>query len=135
MTMSERITAELKLLRIHFPHVEYIDEGKWVKLPAIPLPNGWNKSEIDIAFRFPDRYPQNLFYGFFVPSGLRPVKGELKHFTDPAPASPPFTGTWAFFSGNPEPWHPAVDIQAGNNALTWIRNIRQRLHEGPGEAE
>lgn len=130
--MDERIQAEVHLLVARVPGHEILEEGLWVRIPPIELTEGWLYESIPIAFQFPPSgYPQSPFYGFYVPTGLR-FNGEAPtNFTDPAPAQPPFPGvSWAFFSGNPEPWNPSADLLAGSNVLTWICSIQQRLREG-----
>lgn len=130
--LEQRIADEVQLLMARFPSHEFRAEGYWVLLPSVSLVEGWNEKVINLAFQFPaSGYPQNPFYGFYVPTGLR-FNDELPtNFTDPAAAQPPFPGkTWAFFSGNPDPWAPNVDLLAGSNVLSWIVSINERLREG-----
>jgi hypothetical protein len=131
---SDRITAELEQLRAHYPDLEFVSQGLWVRILSLALPNGWDRERIDVAFQFPPNgYPQIPFYGFYVPTGLR-FRGVLpQNFVDIAPAQPPFSGRWAFFSGNPEPWTPALQIDGGSNARSWIHSIHQRLQQGVGD--
>jgi len=130
--VDERIKAEVELLVARIPGHEFREDGLWVLIPPVDLREGWSEAAVPVVFQFPPSgYPQTPFYGFYVPSGLR-FNGELPtNFTDPAPAQPPFPGRiWAFLSGNPEPWSPAVEVQAGSNVITWIGSIRQRFREG-----
>lgn len=129
--MIARVREEVELLRTRFPALVFREDGYWIRLPTIELPDVWNISSIDIIFQFPPAgYPENPFYGFFVPSGLR-INGAMpQNFTDPAPAQPPFDDTkWAFFSGNPDPWDPRAEIHAGSNAVTWMQSIFDRFRE------
>lgn len=130
--LEPRIAAEVQLLVARYPGHEFRPDGCWVLLPSVSLIEGWNESVTDLAFQFPaSGYPQNPFYGFYVPTGLRFNSQLPTNFTDPAAAQPPFPGkTWAFFSGNPDPWSPDVDILAGSNVLSWIVSINERLREG-----
>ena len=130
--MSERISKEIELLRTHFPNLDYVEAGMWIRIPKIKLPDGWGLTEIPIAFQFPPNgYPQSPFYGFYVPTGLRFNGTMPTNFTDPAPGQPPFGGTtWAFFSGNPELWSPQIEIEQGTNAYTWVQSIADRFREG-----
>ena len=68
--MEERIAQELELLRKHWPDLEYVEEGRWVRLPRYSLPKGWNRSETDVAFQILPGYPGTPPYGFYVPVGL-----------------------------------------------------------------
>jgi hypothetical protein len=131
--MAGRIDQEVALLRTRFPDAEYRQEGGWVRIPAFNLPQGWGKEEVELIFKFPDSgYPQNPFYGFYLPSSLQ-FNGQQPqgNYTHVAPAQPPFKGeSRAFFSGNPEPWTPAIVIGDGSNILSWIHGIGERLREG-----
>lgn len=129
--MNNRITEELHLLRTRFPKVLFVEEGKWVRLPEHTLPEGWSSSPIGIVFQFPPSgYPENPFYGFYVPSGLHINGATPLNFTDPAPSQPPFADiTWAFFSGNPDPWNPRTDIGSGSNVITWTQSIFDRFRQ------
>lgn len=130
--MIERIHQEVELLRTRFPELVYRESGHWVRLPKIVVQSPWSPPEIELAFQFPPGgYPQNPFYGFYVPTGFRLNGGTPQNFTDPAPSPPPPFGdrTWAFFSGNPDPWDPRADIHAGSNASTWVQSIFERFKE------
>lgn len=132
--MSDRIAEEVALMRTRYPELEYLQLGHWVRIPRFRLPAGWGRPEISLAFQFPPSgYPQNPFYGFYVPTGLRFGSAVPRNFTDPAPAQPPFRDLiWAMFSGNPEPWNPSPQIQSGTNGLSWLHSIYARLEEGVG---
>jgi len=132
--METRIAQELDLLRTRYPEAEYRPQGFWVRIPKFKLPPGWSRDEIDLVIKFPDGggFPQNPFYGFYVPSDLR-FNGQQPNgnYTNVAPAQPPFEGgPWAIFSGNPDPWTPKPLIEEGSNILSWIHGITERLREG-----
>ena len=131
--MFVRITQEVVLLRTRFPDAEFREVGNWVHIPGYKLPNGWGRDDVGLSFRFPESgYPQNPFYGFYLPSNLQ-FKGKQPegNYTHTAPAQPPFQGgPWALFSGNPDPWAPAIEIGEGSNILSWLHSIGERLREG-----
>ncbi|MFN7140937.1 MAG: hypothetical protein ACK4UN_16525, partial [Limisphaerales bacterium] len=97
-------------------------------------PEGWSEKQCDLVFQVRDGYPVTCPYGFYIPSGLtfngsRPSNNAQ----DPAQQQPPpthFGGTWAFFSGEPEPWNPSKNAATGTNLVTWASSILQRLREG-----
>ncbi len=121
-------------MRTHYLDIDYLESGYWVRIPRFRLPDGWGKDECPLVFQFPQtEYPQIPFYGFYVPSGLRFRNGLPKNFTDPAGANPPFSGVWAFFSGNPEPWSPLPELESGSNVLSWLHSIYARFLEGVGD--
>ncbi|MBC8065590.1 MAG: hypothetical protein H7Y17_12215 [Chlorobia bacterium] len=127
---SQRIEDELELLKVRHPDLEFVEEGLWVKLPGINLPQGWSPGGVDILFQFKSGYPQEVFYGFFTPTGMLINEVTPQNYTNVAEAQPPFPGTtWAFFSGNPDPWQPKAEIQSGSNVLTWVQSIHARFME------
>lgn len=129
--LAARLEEEYRLLLNRYPSAQHRAEGRWFLVPDYVLPEGWNRDQTDLAFQLPDGYPQTPPYGFYVPSGLR-FRGTMPgNFTDPAAASPPLgSGPWAFFSGNPDIWAPAVAIEEGSNVVTWVTAIGVRLKEG-----
>jgi hypothetical protein len=126
-----RLEEEYNLLLKRFPKAQYHADGRWFLVPDYPLPEGWGLDTITLVFQLPDGYPQTLPYGFYVPSGLR-FRGNLPgNFTDLAGAVPPVgTGSWGFFSGNPETWAPSTTVSEGSNVVAWIHAIGERLKEG-----
>ena len=91
--MTERIEAELALIRQAFPDVVYQAESRWVCLPSYPLPEGWNRATTDVAFQISDGYPAAPPYGFYVPSGIQFEGAVPNNYTDTASNEPPFAGT------------------------------------------
>jgi hypothetical protein len=131
--MSDRIKAEVELARTLYPALDYRDEGHWIRVPNFKLPERWSKRQTELVFQFPQTgYPQSVFYGFYVESGLRFNGATPKNFTDPSPAKLPFAGAWAFFSGNPDPWTPAPAIEDGSNVLSWLHSVSERFQQGVG---
>jgi hypothetical protein len=131
--VPDRILREVELMRNRYPDLHYEASGYWIRLPSFKLPTGWGSEDIALAFQFPAAgYPQNPFYGFYAPSGIRYRNEKPLNFTDPAPGRPPFPGAWAFFSGNPDPWSPASEIACGSNALSWLHSIYERFTQGVG---
>lgn len=129
--LTERLEEEYRLLLQRYPSAEFQEAGRWFLVHDYPLPDGWNRDKIDLAFQLPDGYPQTVPYGFYVPSGLRFGEALPGNFTDPTPACPSIgSGVWAFFSGNPDAWSPAVEASEGSNVVTWVTAIGERLREG-----
>ena len=130
--MQERIEAELALVRQRFPEVECLDEGCWFRVPSYPLPEGWNRSETDVAFQIAPGYPGQPPYGFYVPSGILFQGDKPNSYTEPASAQPPFEGAWGFFSWAPVDgqWKPAVEVRQGSNLLNWVTGFGERFRDG-----
>lgn len=130
--MQERITQELALLRQRYPSLEYKEEGRWVRIPSYPLPEGWNLTPTDVAFQIPVGYPGTPPYGLYTPIGLL-FKGERpNNYTEPAPNQPPFLGTWGVFSWMPDDgqWRATTDLLMGSNLLNWVTGFADRFRQG-----
>lgn len=130
--MEARITAELDLLRRRYPTLEYRDEGRWVRLPGYPLPDGWGAKCTDVAFQIPSGFPGAPPYAFYALAGLR-FKGEVpQNYSEPAPTQPPFGGTWGVFSWAPDDgqWRPTADPVTGSNLANWASGFADRFREG-----
>jgi len=127
--MNERIEQEVALLRARYPGLQV--SLPWIRIPGHRLCSGWNHEETDIAFRFPEQYPQNPFYGFHTKTPMRFNGHKPGNYEDAAAAPPPFTDqAWSIFSGNPEGWSPKADVRAESNVLSWVSSILGRLREG-----
>ncbi len=130
--MEERIEQELALLRSRFPDLEYKEEGRWVRIPSYPVPEGWNRSATGVAFQIPPGHPGSPPYGIYVPGGLM-FKGERpNNYTEPASNQPPFGGTWGVFSWAPQDgqWRATADLVTGSNLLNWVLGFADRFREG-----
>ena len=130
--MNERIESELGLIQQRFPDAEYREEGCWFRVPSYPLPEGWNRTETDVAFQIAPGYPGQPPYGFYVPSGILFQGNGPNNYTEPVANQPPFGGTWGQFSWAPEDgqWRPTVDIRQGSNLLNWVVGFGGRFRDG-----
>ena len=128
--VTSRIEEELALLRTYFPHVDYNEQGQWIRIRDYVLPPGWNRSVTDIVLQIPPAYPSGHPYGFYTPSGIRFRDAEPGSYKDTADNKPPFDGTWGFFSWTPEdPWRPTTDLVSGSNLLNVVRTFADRLNQ------
>ena len=88
--MNERIDAELALIQQRFPDAEYREEGCWFRVPSYPLPDGWNRTETDVAFQVAQGYTQGnlLTDSAFPPVSCSKVTNR-SNYTEPScqPAS------------------------------------------------
>ncbi len=129
--MDERIEEELALLRSRFPDMVYEPNGRWVKLPAYPFANGWNRERDDVAFQIQANHPAAAPYGIYVRSGLRFEEAVPGNYTEPAKTAPPFGGPWGLLSWTTEDaWQPKVPASKGSNLLNWAIGIGQRFQGG-----
>lgn len=129
--MDERMVKELELLRRRYPEVEYKEEGRWVRIPSYPLPEGWNRSSTDVAFQIINGYPAAPPYGIYVPAGLLFNQVRPDNYTEPAQTKPPFLGIWGMFSWQVDgPWRATADLVTGSNLSNWVAGFADRFQEG-----
>jgi hypothetical protein len=130
--VSDRIIAELSMVRQVYPGVDSAGDGSWLKLSAYALPPGWNRSETEIAIQVPPAYPGVPPYGIYVPAGILFNGIRPQNYTEPASNQPPFGGAWGLFSWQvvDGEWRPAAEAKDGTNLLTWIRGFAERFKEG-----
>jgi hypothetical protein len=130
--MEDRIAQELALLRKRWGGLEYRDDGRWVKIPSYPLPEGWSARATDVAFQIPTGFPGAAPYGIYVPAGLRFRSETPANYTEPAGTQPPFGGSWGVFSWAPVDgeWRPTADPVTGSNLANWASGFADRFREG-----
>jgi hypothetical protein len=131
--MASRLEQEIKLLSTRFSDLEYRPDGQWVRIPKYHLlPFGWNFSELPLAFQIPVQYPGGPPYGICVPAGILFNGQRPNNYTEPAPAQPPFGGTWGIFSWTTVDgqWRATAEITHGSNLLNWVLGFQQRFEEG-----
>lgn len=126
--MSTRVENELALLRRHWPDLEYVDDGHWVRLPPRPVPAGWNCDAAEVCFRIPAEAATQP-YGFYVKPTLMLAAGDTTRApTNYTPsASTPFDGEWAMFSWSPLEWHPHAEVARGDHMVHFVRSFQDRL--------
>ena len=130
--MEIRIREELALLRQRYDDLEYNEDGRWVRIPSYPLPEGWNRSLTDVIFQIPVGFPGTPPYGIYTPAGLL-FKGERpNNYSEPTPTRPPFPGNWGIFSwmSDEGQWRPTADVVSGSNLLNWVVGFAARFREG-----
>ena len=125
--MSERLTAELELLRTVYPDAELRDD-LWARIPVYPLPDGiWDRPSCEVAFRF--ALPGQPPYAFWVRPSLRLKSGAVpQNYTDGVETG--FGPGWGQFSWSADEWLPGSDVHRGANMLRWAMSFALRLAEG-----
>lgn len=128
---TERLRAELELVRDLHGDFKADDRLTWMLLPSWPLPAGWNVAATALAIILPPAYPTTPPDNFYVASTLRLASGAMPGNTSLASAVsglPP--GDWLRFSWHIEAnWMPAPEPVAGDNLLTFLASVTQRLAE------
>ena len=129
--MTERIDQELELLRSVFPHLDYLPEGRWVRLRRFQVPpeGGWKTSEVAVALQFPPGYPGQKPYGFHVSPPLE-LANSAQVQNAGASNEPPWDGPWLKFSWDTPEWAPTEDVRIGSNMLNFALTFVDRLRQG-----
>lgn len=129
--LTQRLDEELELLRRHY-EVDYIPEGRWVRIRCFAIPAPWAPSPTDVAFQVPVGFPGAPPYGFYTPAGIRRGGAAPQNYQDSASTQPPFGGRWGFFSWLPQEgqWRPGSTVEGGANLLLWVRSFLGRFQEG-----
>lgn len=103
--------------------VQEIAGTGWVlRLPTIPLPDGWSKPHTEVAFVVPQGYPFAKPDCFWADLDLRLANGNLPQnaqLNNPIPGLP---DPLLWFSWHVEPWNPNRD-----DLLTWLTVIKRRF--------
>lgn len=122
--MTERVHAELALLRRVHPGLEFFDSS-WVRVAPYALPKGWSASDVALAFCIPPSAAVQP-YGFWIYPSIT-LSGGAAPTNYSAPVELPFGPGWGQFSWAPQAWRPHAQIEKGDNMLHFLRSIRDRL--------
>jgi hypothetical protein len=125
--MSDRIAAEMAILRTVFPDAELHADGQTVRIPAYPLDRSiWGLTSCEVAFAI--ALPGQPPYAFRVRPGLSLITGaQIQNYSYPVTTA--FGSDWGQFSWSPEIWTAADDAKMGS-VLSWARSFADRLAEG-----
>jgi hypothetical protein len=126
--MTDRIRAEIDLVRSRFPSLQFREQDLWACICDYPLPQGWGRDCAEIAFRVPEDMFGQRPYGFWVRPPLSAPNGGPPSNTS-GPVETGFGQGWQQFSWEPASWQPGPEPRAGTNLLDWVRSFRQRLSE------
>ncbi|MGQ0791476.1 MAG: E2/UBC family protein [Nitrosopumilaceae archaeon] len=126
--MIERRLQEIKLLQKKYGDLEYGQNGEWVLFKKLPLPLGWNKTETELLIIVPAGYPSTPPDNFFVPVGFKLANGNpINAYTE---SHPHLDRSWGQFSYHIDgEWKPGKEILDGDNLLTFMIKVEQRLGE------
>lgn len=127
--MNEWAVHELASLRVMWPELEFHPAGQWVLISDFAVPEGWSKTNIDVAVRIPENLPGQEPYGFWVRDGLTLAGGAVpSNYT--ISTEPPFPGTqWGQFSWAFDRWAPGVEPGQGTGMVHFVQSVAKRLSE------
>jgi len=130
----QRVYQEALLLARQFGIVDYDDEdGRWVHIPAFPLPEGWDRRTTGLLLVLPDGYPHIPPDGFYIDRFLRTRSGRrVSHYFEERSGYNPYVDKgWGWFCIHLDhrAWRPTGDVTSGDNLLKLAALIRAILTE------
>lgn len=127
--MTERLEAEVDLLRKAGWEVEAGPDYQWIVVKQVPLPEGWNQAETDILIKIRSGFPTTPPDNFYAEQDLRLANGNKP---SNAPNEESIGGrNWLMFSYHLRDgeWDPHSELEQGHNLLTYLEGVRSRLSE------
>lgn len=126
--MSERLLAEIELVRTEYPDLEFQPEDLWARIAAYPVPPGWGRERTELAFRAPTDVFAQEPYGFWIrPELALPGGGAPSNSSGPVETG--FGEGWQQFSWSPDGWKPGPEPCSGTNLLDFVHSFARRLRE------
>jgi len=117
-------------LRERYGEIEYGPSLDWVLVKCFSVPHGWNRKATEVLIIVPPGYPMTPPDNFYVPNGLRIVAdGAEKLPGNYSENQTVLGGNWAQFSYHAQGWSPSPDLLEGDNLLTFMLAVEQRLKE------
>jgi hypothetical protein len=127
--MSDRLSAELDLVRSSFPDLEFRDEDYWARIPKYPVPKAWGRKRVEVAFQVPRDIFGQPPYGFWVRPPLEVPDGGGPPTNSTGPVPTGFGEGWQQFSWAPDMWKPGPEPHSGSNLRDFVRSFGRRLSE------
>jgi len=134
--MTPRLQSELELVKKYYKNVEVNEESNREVLQIIqyPLPAGWDKDFIDLRIIIPQGYPITPPDNFYVKPNLRTSAGNLpNNYQDDGTGQGMPSWSWFSFHMSDDSgqatWFPTNDPSKGDNLVSYIRAINDRLKE------
>ena len=116
------------MIRAWYPDLEFLEAQMAGRIPAYPIPPGWDRKTAELVFQVPPNYPGQEPYGIWIrPALVLPGGAAPTHSSGPVATA--FGNDWQQFSFAPEGWTPGATPQAGSNMLGFIRSFTDRLKE------
>jgi len=128
--MIERRRQEIELLRKKYGALQHGENLEWVLFKEFSLPPGWDREKIELVILVPPGYPVTAPDNFYVPPGLKTNLGaQPQNYTEGINILGRQWGQFSFHveAGN---WNPSADLLDGDNLLTFMIGVENRLREG-----
>ncbi len=126
--MLERIQEEIELLQKQYGAIEYGPKVEWILFKEFKLPPGWDRKKTELLVLIPPGYPSTPPDNFYVPVGFKTGNNTpIKAYSEPVPH---LGRSWGQFSYHLDgEWHPSANILDGDNVLTFMLKVLERLRE------
>ena len=125
--MMDRRKAEFKMVEEQFGQITVSPDLDWFIVEEFPLPPGrYNRSSTRLLHFLGPGYPPTPPDNFLVPSGLRTNTGQPigEGYSEGANH---LGEEWGTFSWHAKDWKPGVEVLDGDNLLTFLGSVYQRL--------
>lgn len=119
------LEIHVQRLKDRFPDAQVCEvpgSGTRVTLPALTVPNGWNKQLTAVHFFAPVGYPFAKPDCFWTDEDLRLASGTLPQNANCENPMPGLEKRALWFSWHMEQWNASRD-----SLLTWLASINERL--------
>ena len=129
MGLSDRLTAEQRLLTKTFKRLELDVEGRVLIIPEHPLGDGWNLAATPVLVEIPPGYPTTPPDNICVTADLRLANGATPANTM---GTREIAGrSWLQFSYHIEAadWQPQPDLSPSDTLVTYLVGALRRLEE------
>lgn len=126
--MKERIQQEVKLLQKKYGALECGPNLEYVLFKEFKLPSGWNRDVSELLVIIPAGYPSTPPDNFFIPVGFRLASGSSPSCYSEFVSH--IGRQWGQFSYHVDgEWHPTSNILEGDNLLSFMIKVLDRLKE------
>jgi hypothetical protein len=130
--MRERMAKELELLNRGYGNIEHDEEVTWIVIERLMLPAGWAPAETRVLVLVPDGYPATPPDNFAIELAVTPPDGgELGNQVGESEHA---GRRWRVLSwhveNGAEGWRPHAILEQGDNLLSFLLGVQERLGEG-----
>lgn len=131
-----RLRAESMYITRQFGDVRFDQEdGTWFYVTSFELPNGWNKSTVELLIDIPSGtpgYPSVAPQWFWTDHDLCTHRGlPIGHFFKANPDQIHDAKGWGHFCVHANEWRPSrgTDLKNGHSLITYLNLIRTIFHD------
>jgi hypothetical protein len=126
------MAKELELLQCRYGNIEHDEEVTWIVIERLTLPAGWSPAETRVMVLVPDGYPATPPDNFAIELAVTPPGGG--QLGNQAGETEHAGRRWRVLSwhveGGADGWRPHAIVEQGDNLLSFLLGVQERLGEG-----